>query len=151
MRAAARIRRAKGKVMRCVAPRALRFALRLRPALLWSGAALISMSLWRASAMLLSDISADWAEEALDGWVGRAGHWIVLSLVMMGYAVHALRHPAKVLGVALPPSAETVGRIKVRIHPRRRIPRLSISSANRISRARATPRKSARGRLRKSF
>ena len=40
--------------------------------------------------MLLSDVSADWVEDALDGYAGKAGHWIVLAIVMLGYAIYAI-------------------------------------------------------------
>src|SRR5687767_10040045 len=57
----------------------------------WSATALISMSAWRATTMLMSDISAEWAEDALDGYAGAAGHWLILVIVMLGYAIHSCR------------------------------------------------------------
>src|SRR6185295_8748921 len=112
------------------------------------GAALISMSLWRATAMLLSDMSADWAEDALDGCVGRAAHWVVLALVMMGYAVHALR--AREPGLAPRSGAQSASGIGT-TRRCRRAKKFRNLHAFRSNRTRVTPRRTKGNRFRRSF
>ena len=71
--------------MRCVAFKAT----------LWSTAALMSISAWRATTLLLSDISAEWTADAVDTYAGRTAHWTILALITLGYLLHALRRKSK--------------------------------------------------------
>ena len=64
-------------------------------ATLWSTAALLSISVWRATALLLSDISAEWTADAVDTYAGKTAHWTILALITLGYLLHTLRKRAK--------------------------------------------------------
>ena len=64
-------------------------------ATLWSSAALISISVWRATTLLLSDISAEWTADAVDTYAGKAAHWTILALITLGYLLHTLRRKRK--------------------------------------------------------
>jgi hypothetical protein len=60
-------------------------------ATLWSTAALLSLSVWRATTLLLSDISAEWTADAVDAYAGKTAHWTILALISLGYLLHTLR------------------------------------------------------------
>jgi hypothetical protein len=110
--------------MRSVAKAVVRrWRQRRGPANAWlvSGSVLAMLSVWRATAMLLSDVSADVVEDAVDGFAGKLGHWLMLAVVMLGYSVHIMRRK-QVVGHQTPLLRQTPHRGQRHRRIARRIP-----------------------------
>jgi len=98
--------------------------------LLASGAVVALMSLWRAAATVISDLCANYAQDALNSCAGRTGEWLIIAGALAGYAWYSRRRARALKSRPRMPARTRVARA-VTLPRARRIRRQCVSAFRR--------------------
>ena len=87
--------------------------------LLASGAVVALMSLWRAAATIISDLCANYAQDALNSCAGRTGEWLIIAGALTAYAWYSRRRARKLKLRTRKPARTRMTRVSTQPRARR--------------------------------